>query len=94
MGKSGAILREVGATSNFKMTGFTSRPELRELIELGRERGIPVYEDLGRGCLVDLGLEEPLAQTRLSEGANLVSFSGDKMPGGPQGGLLRPLRIL
>jgi L-seryl-tRNA(Ser) seleniumtransferase len=74
--------------SNFKMTGFTARPELRELVELGRERGIPVYEDLGSGCVVDLGLNEPLAQASLAAGANLVSFSGDKMLGGPQAGII------
>jgi L-seryl-tRNA(Ser) seleniumtransferase len=64
---------------------------LRELVELGRERGIPVYEDLGSGCLVDLrefGIDEPLAQASLAAGANLVSFSGDKMLGGPQAGII------
>jgi L-seryl-tRNA(Ser) seleniumtransferase len=77
--------------SNFRMTGFTARPELRELVELGRERGIPVYEDLGSGCIVDLreyGVDEPLAQESLQAGANLVSFSGDKMLGGPQAGII------
>jgi L-seryl-tRNA(Ser) seleniumtransferase len=77
--------------SNFRITGFTARPELRELVELGRERGIPVYEDLGSGCLVDLrefGIDEPLAQASLAAGANLVSFSGDKMLGGPQAGII------
>ena len=77
--------------SNFRMTGFTARPELTELVELGRERGIPVYEDLGSGCLVDLrayGIDEPLAQESLKAGANLVSFSGDKLLGGPQAGII------
>ena len=74
--------------SNFRMTGFTSRPGLSELIGLGRERGIPVYEDLGSGCLVDLGIGEPLAQDSLKAGANLVSFSGDKLLGGPQAGII------
>jgi L-seryl-tRNA(Ser) seleniumtransferase len=77
--------------SNFRMTGFTARAELRELVELGRERGIPVYEDLGSGCIVDLreyGIDEPLAQDSLAAGANLISFSGDKMLGGPQGGII------
>jgi L-seryl-tRNA(Ser) seleniumtransferase len=77
--------------SNFRMTGFTARPELRELVGLGRERGIPVYEDLGSGCIVDLreyGIDEPLAQDSLQAGANLVSFSGDKMLGGPQAGII------
>jgi len=77
--------------SNFRMTGFTARPELSELVELGRERGIPVYEDLGSGCIVDLrayGVSEPLVQDSLAAGANLVSFSGDKLLGGPQAGII------
>ena len=54
--------------SNFRISGFTARPELRELAALGRERGIPVYEDLGSGCVVDLrafGIEEPLVSDSL-----------------------------
>ncbi len=77
--------------SNFRIRGFTSRPELGELVALGRERGIPVYEDLGSGCAVDLrpfGVDEPLAQESLRAGADLVSFSGDKLLGGPQAGIL------
>ena len=77
--------------SNFRITGFTSRPALSELIALGRERHIPVYEDLGSGCLVDLrehGIDEPLAQTSLNEGVDLISFSGDKLLGGPQAGII------
>ena len=77
--------------SNFRMTGFTARPELSELVQLGRERGIPVYEDLGSGCIVDLreyGVNEPLAQDSLGAGVNLISFSGDKLLGGPQAGII------
>lgn len=77
--------------SNFRITGFTGRPELSELAALGRERGIPVYEDLGSGCVADLrpfGIEEPLAQESLAAGVDLVSFSGDKLLGGPQAGIL------
>ncbi len=77
--------------SNFRMTGFTARPELSELVALGRERGIPVYEDLGSGCVVDLrefGVAEPLVQESLAAGANVVSFSGDKLLGGPQAGII------
>jgi L-seryl-tRNA(Ser) seleniumtransferase len=77
--------------SNFRIEGFTSRPELRELVALGRERGIPVYEDLGSGCIADLrafGLNEPLVGDSIQAGANLVSFSGDKLLGGPQSGIL------
>ena len=58
---------------------------------LGRERGIPVYEDLGSGCIVDLrpfGVDEPLVSDSLRAGADLVSFSGDKLLGGPQAGIL------
>jgi L-seryl-tRNA(Ser) seleniumtransferase len=77
--------------SNFRISGFTARPELRELAALGRERGIPVYEDLGSGCVVDLrafGIDEPLVSDSLSAGVDLVSFSGDKLLGGPQAGIL------
>jgi L-seryl-tRNA(Ser) seleniumtransferase len=77
--------------SNFKMEGFTSRPALSELIALGRERGLPVYEDLGSGCVAPLrefGIDEPLASESLAAGVDLVSFSGDKLLGGPQAGIL------
>jgi L-seryl-tRNA(Ser) seleniumtransferase len=77
--------------SNFRITGFTARPQLRELAALGRERGIPVYEDLGSGCLVDLrafGIAEPLVSESLEAGVDVVSFSGDKLLGGPQAGIL------
>jgi L-seryl-tRNA(Ser) seleniumtransferase len=77
--------------SNFRIEGFTARPSLEELVALGRERGIPVYEDLGSGCLVDLrpfGVDEPLVSDSLRAGADLVSFSGDKLLGGPQSGIL------
>ena len=77
--------------SNFRIEGFTARPSLAELAALGRERGIPVYEDLGSGCVVDLrpfGIDEPLVSDSLLAGADLVSFSGDKLLGGPQAGIL------
>ncbi|HXA67192.1 MAG TPA: L-seryl-tRNA(Sec) selenium transferase [Bryobacteraceae bacterium] len=77
--------------SNFRIQGFTARPELRELVALGAERGIPLYEDLGSGCVADLrafGIEEPLVGDSLSAGVSLVSFSGDKLLGGPQAGIL------
>ncbi len=77
--------------SNFRITGFTARPDLKELAQLGRERGIPVYEDLGSGCLVDLrgqGMDEPLVGDSLAAGVNLVSFSCDKLLGGPQSGII------
>lgn len=77
--------------SNFRMQGFAGRPELKELAGLGKEKGIPVYEDLGSGCVVDLGecgLQEPLVSESLAAGVDLVSFSGDKLLGGPQAGIL------
>ena len=77
--------------SNFRMEGFTARPELRELVALGAERNIPVYEDLGSGCVADLrafGIAEPLVADSLRAGVSLVSFSGDKLLGGPQAGIL------
>jgi L-seryl-tRNA(Ser) seleniumtransferase len=83
--------------SNFRMEGFTARPELRELVALGAERGVPVYEDLGSGCVADLrafGIEEPLVGDSLRAGVSLVSFSGDKLLGGPQAGILAGERRL
>jgi L-seryl-tRNA(Ser) seleniumtransferase len=82
--------------SNFCMEGFTARPELQELAALGKERGVPLYEDLGSGCVVDLrafgpgtfGMDEPLVADSIRAGVNLVSFSGDKLLGGPQAGIL------
>ena len=77
--------------SNFRIVGFAGRPSLAELVALGRRAGVPVYEDLGSGCLVDLapyGLEEPTAQTSLAAGADVISFSGDKLLGGPQAGII------
>ncbi len=77
--------------SNFQIRGFTEKPELKELAALARERGIPLYEDLGSGCMIDLrrfGITEPLVSESLAAGVNLVSFSGDKLLGGPQAGIL------
>ncbi len=77
--------------SNFRISGFTARPELQELTAIGREFNLPVYEDLGSGCIADLrafGIDEPLASASLNAGAALVSFSGDKLLGGPQAGIL------
>jgi len=83
--------------SNFRIVGFAGRPTLAELVELGRRAGVPVYEDLGSGCVVDLtpyGLEEPLAQTSLAAGADVITFSGDKLLGGPQAGIIAGRRAL
>jgi L-seryl-tRNA(Ser) seleniumtransferase len=114
--RSGALLREVGATnrthlrdyadaigpqsalllkvhtSNYRVVGFTAEASSRELVELGRQRGLPVMEDLGSGCLIDLrpyGFPpEPLVREVVAAGVDLVSFSGDKLLGGPQAGIV------
>ncbi len=78
--------------SNFKILGFTIEPSLAELVELGEKHGIPVLDDLGSGALIDTaqyGLgHEPTVQESLQWGAPLVAFSGDKLLGGPQAGLI------
>ncbi|HEX4750296.1 MAG TPA: L-seryl-tRNA(Sec) selenium transferase [Bryobacteraceae bacterium] len=77
--------------SNFRVSGFTARPALEGLAKIGASRGIPVYEDLGSGCLVDLrehGVDEPLARESLDAGIDLISFSCDKLLGGPQSGII------
>jgi L-seryl-tRNA(Ser) seleniumtransferase len=114
--RSGAVLREVGATnrthlrdyveaigpntglllkvhtSNYRVVGFTAAVSSRELTELGRARGIPVMEDLGSGSLVDLrpwGFPyEPTVPEVVASGVDLISFSGDKLLGGPQAGIV------
>jgi L-seryl-tRNA(Ser) seleniumtransferase len=78
--------------SNYRIMGFTHEVTLAEMVALGRRYGLAVVEDLGSGCLVDLskyGLEkEPTVQDSLKAGADLVTFSGDKLLGGPQAGLV------
>jgi L-seryl-tRNA(Ser) seleniumtransferase len=74
--------------SNFHIEGFTAKPRLDDLAALARERNIPLYEDLGSGCIVDFGMREPLVRESLDAGVNLVSFSGDKLLGGQQAGIL------
>lgn len=83
--------------SNFSMAGFTAQPSLAELVELGRRVSLPVYEDLGSGCLVDLrasGIAEPLVRDSFTAGVSLASFSGDKLLGGPQAGIIAGSRDL
>lgn len=83
--------------SNFHVTGFTGKPELAELAALAKEFGLPLYEDLGSGCLVDLkpfGVEEPLVTESLLAGVDIVSFSCDKLLGGPQAGIIAGRRDL
>jgi L-seryl-tRNA(Ser) seleniumtransferase len=85
-------------TSNYRVVGFVSEVTLAELVILGKERRIPVMEDLGSGALVDLsryGLpREPLVAERISIGADVVTFSGDKVLGGPQAGLMAGRKTL
>jgi L-seryl-tRNA(Ser) seleniumtransferase len=73
--------------SNFRVVGFTEQPRLEELVRIGRTHGIPVVDDLGSGVLVELE-GEPSARDALSAGADLVCFSGDKLLGGPQAGIV------
>jgi len=94
IGPETALLLKVHR-SNFEQTGFVAEVELPALVELGRQRGIAVVEDLGSGTLVDLrarGLDglpaEAFVPARVATGADLVCFSGDKLLGGPQAGLL------
>jgi L-seryl-tRNA(Ser) seleniumtransferase len=79
-------------TSNFRVMGFASDVPLQDLIQLGRQFNLPVMDDLGSGCFVDLtqyGLEkEPTVQETTKMGVDLVTFSGDKLLGGPQAGII------
>lgn len=79
-------------TSNFKIIGFTESVSREEMVEIARKHGIPCFEDLGSGVLYDLrarGIgEEPTVQECLRAGVDLVSFSGDKLLGGPQAGII------
>ena len=116
MGKSGAILREVGTTnrtriadyerainertklllrvhrSNFEITGFTEQPSVAELVALAHKHKLPLMEDLGSGSLFDLrsvGVnDEPGVLDSLRAGVHVVTYSGDKLLGGPQAGLI------
>ncbi len=78
--------------SNFRMTGFVERPSLAELVALGSQRSLPVYEDLGSGWLSSASQEaifdEPTVEASLRAGVSILSFSGDKLLGGPQAGIM------
>ena len=122
MEKSGARLREVGATnrtrlvdyeraissetglilkvhtSNFRMVGFTEETPLEDLVALGKKHSIPVMYDVGSGCFIDLtayGLPgEPVVRDVAAHGVDVLTFSGDKMLGGPQAGIILGRRNL
>lgn len=92
-----AITEETGAllkvhTSNYRIMGFTESLELETIVALGNESSIPVIEDLGSGVLIDLskyGLEyEPTVQDSVDAGVDIITFSGDKLLGGPQAGII------
>jgi L-seryl-tRNA(Ser) seleniumtransferase len=78
--------------SNYRVRGFTARPDLDEMVRLARQHGLPLVEDIGSGCLVDLSpygiREEPLAQESIRAGVDLLCFSADKLLGGPQAGII------
>ncbi len=77
--------------SNFQMTGFTDKPALTELVALSKKTNLPLIEDLGSGCLLDLtefGIQEPTVRQSVEAGVSLVIFSGDKLLGGPQAGII------
>ncbi len=118
MAKSGAILREVGATnrthlkdyeqsinretgallkvhtSNYRIIGFHKEVSLKDLVELGRVHHLPVIEDMGSGNFFDFSargynfMSEPTVQQVVADGVSVVSFSGDKLLGGPQAGII------
>jgi L-seryl-tRNA(Ser) seleniumtransferase len=90
IGPDTALLLKVHP-SNYRVIGFTAEVGLAELVEIGRRRGVNVVEDLGSGALFDLGRlglpREPMVAERIAAGAALVTFSGDKLLGGPQAGV-------
>lgn len=87
--KTGAFMKV--HTSNYRIVGFTQEVTLKEMVALGKEYDLPVIYDMGSGLMADLtryGVDEPTVIDALNDGADVVLFSGDKLLGGPQGGIL------
>jgi L-seryl-tRNA(Ser) seleniumtransferase len=87
--KTRALLRV--HPSNFQISGFTDKPSIAELVSLAGRANLPLIEDLGSGCLTDLseyGIHEPMVRESVEAGISLVTFSGDKLLGGPQAGMI------
>lgn len=87
--KTGALMKV--HTSNYRILGFTQEVTLREMVDLGKEMDLPVIYDMGSGLMADLtryGVDEPTVLDAVNDGADVVLFSGDKLLGGPQGGIL------
>jgi L-seryl-tRNA(Ser) seleniumtransferase len=90
MAESGAILREVGTTNRTRIADYEQAIN-EDLATVGQRTGLPLIEDLGSGCLVDLsaaGITEPLVRQSIEAGVSIVMFSGDKLLGGPQAGII------
>jgi len=91
VGPNTAALMQVH-TSNYRVSGFTKSVALADLVALGKQRGLPVIDDIGSGALLDFGrfgfTGEPVARDSIATGADLVLFSGDKLLGGPQAGII------
>ena len=87
--KTGALMKV--HTSNYRILGFTQEVTLKEMVDLGKEMNLPVIYDMGSGLMADLtryGVDEPTVLDAVNDGADVVLFSGDKLLGGPQGGIL------
>ena len=88
-GETGALMKV--HTSNYRILGFTQEVTLKEMVDLGKEMNLPVIYDMGSGLMADLtryGVDEPTVLDAVNDGADVVLFSGDKLLGGPQGGIL------